>query len=79
VVLESVTMSLDVPCGTNFYVIVCDTFTQEEGKINMVRMCGVEWVQSTWLKNLVEQNVPVELTKVGARMANVIGVWAKQQ
>lgn len=78
VVLESVTMSLDVPCGTNFYVIVCDTFTCVEGKVNMVRTCGVEWVQQTWLKTMVEQNVPIELAKVGARMANVIGEWAKQ-
>ncbi|CAE7676939.1 prtp, partial [Symbiodinium sp. KB8] len=52
VLLESVSMSLDVPCGTNFNVIACDTFSVQDGKLKMVRTCGIEWLQNTWLKSL---------------------------
>eukprot|EP00435_Cladocopium_sp_Y103_P072912 s597_g41.t1 len=37
VLLESVTMSLDVPCGTMFNVISCDSFTMQDGKLKMSR------------------------------------------
>ncbi|CAE7466379.1 Ces2c, partial [Symbiodinium pilosum] len=75
VLLESVSMSLDVPCGTNFNVIACDTFSVEDGKLKMVRTCGIEWLQSTWLKSMIEQNVPPQLAAVGERMAKVVGRW----
>ncbi|CAJ1444815.1 unnamed protein product [Effrenium voratum] len=75
VLLESVTMSLDVPCGTNFNVIACDTFTVQGGKLKMLRTCGVEWLQSTWLKSMVEQNVPPQLTAVAERMSQVVTRW----
>eukprot|EP00439_Symbiodinium_sp_Y106_P050130 s994_g6.t1 len=75
VLLESVSMSLDVPCGTNFNVIACDTFSVQDGKLKMVRTCGIEWLQSTWLKSMIEQNVPPQLAAVGERMAKVVGRW----
>lgn len=81
VVLESVSMSLDVPCGTSFNVIVCDTFRvdTETGLTKMVRTYGLEWVQSNWLKSFVEANVPEELAKKGQGWADVVGRWAQQQ
>ena len=75
VILESVTMSLDVPCGTMFNVIACDSFTMQDGQLKMSRTCGVEWLQSTWLKSMVEQNVPPQLKAVGERMAGVVSRW----
>lgn len=75
VLLESVTMSLDVPCGTMFNVISCDSFTMQDGKLKMSRTCGVEWLQSTWLKSMVEQNVPPQLKAVGERMVGVVTRW----
>ncbi|OLQ04326.1 Acylcarnitine hydrolase [Symbiodinium microadriaticum] len=75
VLLESVSMSLDVPCGTNFNVIACDTFSVQDGKLKMVRTCGIEWLQNTWLKSMIEQNVPPQLAAVGERMAKVVGRW----
>merc|ERR1712151_1457236 len=53
VVLESVTMSLDVPFGTSFNVVTCDTFTSDEasGRTHMVRTCGIEWVEVIWMRS----------------------------
>lgn len=76
IVLESSSMSLDVPCGTSFNAVACDTFTVKDGRMKMVRTCGVEWVQSTWMKMPVEANVPLELAKVGQKFANLIMAWA---
>merc|ERR1712039_1149378 len=75
VVLEAVCMSLDVPCGTSFNSVTCDTFTVVDGVMKMVRTCGVEWVQESWTKSLVEKNVPVELGTIGQKMANVVQKW----
>merc|ERR1712014_509952 len=77
VLLESITMSLDVPCGTNFNAIACDTFTVENGRLKMTRTCGVEWVQSSWMKSMVELNVPPQLALMGARVAKVVQEWWK--
>ncbi|CAK9061896.1 Acylcarnitine hydrolase [Durusdinium trenchii] len=75
VLLESVTMSLDVPCGTMFNVISCDSFTIKDGKLKMSRTCGVEWLQSSWLKSMVEQNVPPQLKAIAERMVGVVTRW----
>mmetsp|Transcript_104271 Transcript_104271/g.270302 ORF Transcript_104271/g.270302 Transcript_104271/m.270302 type:complete len:644 (+) Transcript_104271:40-1971(+) len=74
VLLESVNMSLDVPYGDCFNVVACDTFTvnKETNRMQMVRTCGVDWVKSTWMKSMVEANVPPEVTKAGERVANVV-------
>lgn len=74
VVLESVNMSLDVPYGDCFNVVACDTFKicESTGRMRMVRTCAVDWVKSTWMKSLVEANVPTEVTKAGERVAEVI-------
>jgi len=74
-VLESVTMSLDVPYGTCFNVISCDTFTDTGNGLKMVRTCGVEFVQSTWLSHLVEANVPPNMIDIGKRLAKVVDRW----
>eukprot|EP00425_Heterocapsa_triquetra_P043970 CAMPEP_0195067532 /NCGR_PEP_ID=MMETSP0448-20130528/12555_1 /TAXON_ID=66468 /ORGANISM="Heterocapsa triquestra, Strain CCMP 448" /LENGTH=101 /DNA_ID=CAMNT_0040098953 /DNA_START=1 /DNA_END=306 /DNA_ORIENTATION=- len=76
VVLETATMSLDVPYGTSFQVVVCDTFTAtESGTTRMVRTWGVAWVKSCFMKSLVEANVPIELEKSAHRMIEVLKEW----
>jgi len=79
VVLESVTMSIDVPYGTSFNVVVCDTFTCSEGsdQICMVRSCALDWVSSIWLKKMVEQNVPIQIKAVGERWVGVLKRWVQ--
>mmetsp|Transcript_140637 Transcript_140637/g.366138 ORF Transcript_140637/g.366138 Transcript_140637/m.366138 type:complete len:641 (+) Transcript_140637:88-2010(+) len=78
VVLESVTMSLDVPYGTCFNVIACDTFTIDEvtGHTRMCRACGIEWVKSTWLKSMVEASVPGEVQKLALNWVDVLKEWS---
>mmetsp|Transcript_23166 Transcript_23166/g.65382 ORF Transcript_23166/g.65382 Transcript_23166/m.65382 type:complete len:671 (+) Transcript_23166:86-2098(+) len=74
IVLESVTMSLDVPYGDSFNVISADTFTinEETGQTRMVRTCGLDWVKSTWMRGMIEANVPPQLTIAGQRVADVV-------
>jgi len=81
VVLESVTMSLDVPYGTCFNVICCDTFTVDAatGNTFMKRTLGVEWVKTTWMKKMVEASVPGEVKKFGLRWAEQVKEWAAAQ
>lgn len=80
VVVESVSMSLDVPYGTDFNVIVCDTFRvdAETGHTKMVRTYGLEWVNSIMWASMVEAKVPEELTKGGHLCADVVARWAQQ-
>ncbi|CAJ1350734.1 unnamed protein product [Effrenium voratum] len=53
--LESVIMSLDVPYGTCFNVIKCDTFSVDPtGNILFERKLSLEWVKFCWVKALVE-------------------------
>lgn len=75
VLLECVAMSLDVPCGTCFNTVSCDTFTVEKGRMKMVRTCGIEWIQSSWTKSLVESNAPPQLAKVAQTLAGVVQNW----
>jgi len=75
VLLESITMSLDVPYGTNFNVITCDSFTAENGQLKMTRTCGIDWVQHAWTKSMIERGVPPQIAAVGQRMANVVNRW----
>merc|ERR1712232_374501 len=77
VVLESASMSLDVPMGTSFNTVVCDTFTIEGGSLRMVRSCAFEWVQSSWMKSLVEKTAQPELQKVGKKVASMVVRWAR--
>merc|ERR1712087_6599 len=73
VVLESVSMSLDVPYGTTFNVIYCDTFSLDTvtGHIHVVRRCGVEWVRSQFMvpKSLVETNCQQQGATYGEQTA----------
>jgi hypothetical protein len=80
VVFESVLMSLDVPYGTDFNVIVCDTFRVDAktGHTKMVRTYGLEWVNSILWTSVVEAKVPEELTKAGHLWADVVVRWAQQ-
>lgn len=73
VIVENVTMSLDVPYGKCFNAVVCDRFTAtEDGKLRLERMWGVEWVKSTFMRGLIESNVPVQLKLAGDRFVEVI-------
>jgi len=78
IVLESTTMSLDVPYGTSFNVVVSDTFTREQGATctRMKRVCAVEWVSAIWMKSLVEQTVPPQMKSAAERWAVVLQDWA---
>jgi len=80
VMLESVIMSLDVPYGTSFNVVKCDTFTLDEatGNTRMTRYLTLEWVKSIWVQSLVEANVPKELEKDARQWAEVIKRWAQK-
>lgn len=74
VILESVSMSLDVPYGDTFNVITCDTFSIDEktGRTCMVRTCAIEWVKSTWMQSVLETNVALEVGKAGAHMRDAV-------
>mmetsp|Transcript_65761 Transcript_65761/g.175163 ORF Transcript_65761/g.175163 Transcript_65761/m.175163 type:complete len:371 (-) Transcript_65761:29-1141(-) len=79
IILESVTTSLDVPYGTTFNVVVCDTFTCKENStcVHMVRTCAVDWVSSIWLTSLVEQNVHTQVREAGERWAGLLQEWLR--
>jgi len=78
VVLESVLMSLDVPYGDCFNIVVVDTFHVDTrtGRTHMMRVLAIEWVKSTWLKNMIETNVNSEIKAAGERWAKLIAEWA---
>eukprot|EP00439_Symbiodinium_sp_Y106_P081235 s569_g20.t1 len=78
--LESVIMSLDVPYGTCFNVIKCDTFSRDEKSGNTVleRKFSLEWVKGCWIKSLVEASVPKEVKADGEQWAQLIKKWAQQ-
>lgn len=77
-VLEQLSMALDVPCGTCFNTLICDTFTVKDGVTQMVRTWAVEWLQSTWLKSAIENGAPGELVKKGELFAKLITEWAAE-
>jgi hypothetical protein len=79
VVLEYVCMSLDVPYGTNFNVVVCDTFVSEEGRTRMTRHVAIEWLQSVFMKNVVEANVPKNCAANGRLFAETIVQWVPKE
>eukprot|EP00931_Biecheleriopsis_adriatica_P102325 TRINITY_DN77310_c0_g1_i1.p1 TRINITY_DN77310_c0_g1~~TRINITY_DN77310_c0_g1_i1.p1 ORF type:complete len:653 (+),score=153.40 TRINITY_DN77310_c0_g1_i1:28-1986(+) len=59
---ETATLSLDVPYGTCFRTVICDTFTVTAGgATQMERRFGLEWLQSTMMKSMIEMNVPPNL------------------
>ena len=79
VLLESVLMSLDVPYGTCFNVIKCDTFRVDAntGHTLFERRLSLEWVKSCWVKALVEANVPKEIKLDGLKFVEVVKDWAQ--
>ena len=79
--LESVIMTLDVPYGTCFNVIKCDTFTtdSESGNTILERKLSLEWVKGCWIKSLVEASVPKEIQADGVQWAALIKKWAQQK
>mmetsp|Transcript_52617 Transcript_52617/g.117991 ORF Transcript_52617/g.117991 Transcript_52617/m.117991 type:complete len:657 (-) Transcript_52617:18-1988(-) len=80
VVLESVIMSLDVPYGTCFNVIKCDTFTiDKSGNTILERKFSLEWVKGCWIKSLVEASVPKEIKADGVQWAELIRKWSQMK
>mmetsp|Transcript_18111 Transcript_18111/g.39065 ORF Transcript_18111/g.39065 Transcript_18111/m.39065 type:complete len:698 (-) Transcript_18111:84-2177(-) len=76
VVLESSSMSLDVPYGTCFNVVACDTFTSDDqGNLRLRRTLGLDWVKSCWMKSMVEANAPTEVRRMGEVLASVVEDW----
>jgi hypothetical protein len=73
VVIECVSMSLDVPFGNNFNVVTCDTFVSEGGRTRMTRTGGVEFVQSVgWLKGTITERARGESGALGRKTANLL-------
>eukprot|EP00929_Paragymnodinium_shiwhaense_P071692 TRINITY_DN36428_c0_g3_i1.p1 TRINITY_DN36428_c0_g3~~TRINITY_DN36428_c0_g3_i1.p1 ORF type:complete len:410 (-),score=84.79 TRINITY_DN36428_c0_g3_i1:422-1651(-) len=76
VVLESATMALDVPIGSTFNVISCDSFTVRNGKLRMTRSCAVEWLASCWVKGMVEKQTVAQGAEKARLVAGAIREWA---
>eukprot|EP00438_Fugacium_kawagutii_P018992 Skav203210 [mRNA] locus=scaffold1148:109711:112900:- [translate_table: standard] len=81
VLLESVLMTLDVPYGTCFNVIKCDTFRVDPktGHTLFERRVSLEWVKSCWVKAVVEANVPKTVKVDGEQFVEVVKEWAQAQ
>lgn len=76
VIKETSTLSLDVPYGDSFYVVICDTYTAtEDGGIKMVRTFGLDWVKSTMMKSMIESNVPDSLVKDAEKTSALMKKW----
>jgi len=77
VILESSTMSLDVPYGMYFNVMVCDTFTINEntGHLQMARSFALQWLKSSWMQSVIESKVPDALVQDARSFADVIRKW----
>mmetsp|Transcript_26042 Transcript_26042/g.68408 ORF Transcript_26042/g.68408 Transcript_26042/m.68408 type:complete len:616 (-) Transcript_26042:171-2018(-) len=72
VLLESVSMTLDVPYGETFNVCICDQFKRCGGTLKMTRFLALEWVQSTWMKRMIETNVREQVKKDGELFAKMV-------
>jgi len=81
VLVETSTMSLDVPYGTSFMVVICHTFTinPETQTTAMVSTYALDWVQSTWLKSTIEASVPKELLKASKKLGAFISRYNQQK
>mmetsp|Transcript_98206 Transcript_98206/g.306379 ORF Transcript_98206/g.306379 Transcript_98206/m.306379 type:complete len:563 (-) Transcript_98206:110-1798(-) len=81
VILESSTLSLDVPYGTYFHVVICDTFSVhgDTGRTQMTRNFALQWEKSTWMQSMIETAVPEQLLKDAQRLADVTQKWAAQE
>jgi len=76
VVLEQVSMTLDVPVvGTSFNAVICDTFTVSEGRMKMQRTFAIEWVKSSWLTSTVEREGPGGAAESSPFMVKAIKNW----
>jgi len=75
ILAETSTMSLDVPYGDSFNVVIRDKFTIEGGVIMMERSFGLDWVKSTFMKSMIESNVPANLVKDAERMSALLKKW----
>lgn len=76
VALESVVTSYDVPYGTCFNVVKCDTFyLDEDSHIRYVRTVAMEWLKPCWVRAIVETNAFAEVGRDGAKMAEVVKQW----
>ena len=81
ILFESVIMSLDVPYGTCFNVIECDTFSYDPSTKHTIfeRRLSLEWVKSCWVKALVEINVPKEVKADAEQFVETVRDWATQR
>merc|ERR1719316_1467042 len=68
-------MSLDVPYGDCFNVVIRDKYTVEGSTIMMERSFGLEWVKSTMMKSMIETNVPGNLVKDAEVIATQLKRW----
>eukprot|EP00930_Biecheleria_cincta_P084106 TRINITY_DN73597_c0_g1_i1.p1 TRINITY_DN73597_c0_g1~~TRINITY_DN73597_c0_g1_i1.p1 ORF type:complete len:643 (-),score=126.06 TRINITY_DN73597_c0_g1_i1:429-2357(-) len=76
VLRETSTLSLDVPYGTCFKTVIQDCFTVVDGdSIKMTRSFGLEWVQSTMMKGMIESNVPPNLKLDAEALAAFLRQW----
>lgn len=76
VALESVVTSYDVPYGTCFNVVKCDTFyLDEDSHVRYVRTVAMEWLKPCWVRTIVETNAFAEVGRDGAKMAEVVKQW----
>eukprot|EP00928_Gymnodinium_smaydae_P014217 TRINITY_DN15174_c1_g3_i1.p1 TRINITY_DN15174_c1_g3~~TRINITY_DN15174_c1_g3_i1.p1 ORF type:complete len:607 (+),score=172.48 TRINITY_DN15174_c1_g3_i1:153-1973(+) len=76
VTLEQSVMTLDVPAGTAWQLWVCDTFTNSGGgRVKLRRTCACEWLQSSWLKSMIEREAPGACGEEAATMLKAIAAW----
>lgn len=72
IILETTTMSLDVPYGETFTIAICDVFTVVHGHVQLVRHCGIEWLQSNWMKGVLETMVRGQARTDAERFAELV-------
>eukprot|EP00928_Gymnodinium_smaydae_P080294 TRINITY_DN64012_c0_g1_i1.p1 TRINITY_DN64012_c0_g1~~TRINITY_DN64012_c0_g1_i1.p1 ORF type:complete len:614 (-),score=151.11 TRINITY_DN64012_c0_g1_i1:215-1897(-) len=76
VVFEQRIMTLDVPAGSSWSLWVRDTFTVSDGNMKMSRDCACEWLQSSWLKSMIEKEVPAGVEETAPDLVEIIKKWA---
>eukprot|EP00928_Gymnodinium_smaydae_P014219 TRINITY_DN15174_c1_g5_i1.p1 TRINITY_DN15174_c1_g5~~TRINITY_DN15174_c1_g5_i1.p1 ORF type:complete len:621 (+),score=82.46 TRINITY_DN15174_c1_g5_i1:295-2157(+) len=78
VILEQSVMTLDVPAGTAWILWVRDTFTSCDGRVRMQRDCACEWLQSCWIKSMIESQTPKATAEETPPMIESVMEWAKK-
>ena len=72
IMLETTSMSLDVPYGETFTIAICDVFTVVHGHVQLVRHCDIEWMQSNWMKGVLEKLVRGQVRADAACFAELV-------